>query len=137
MNFYITNLNDETKQRLILLEIWNESCPVPLDRLNLVNISHLDFSGNIKDGNIICLDIVAENVMNIFKELLDIKFNIEKPDSFVHETERRGNINITLSFNNRFIAGTNKTSIHSYGLAIDINPNQNPVRLYQKITFTI
>lgn len=132
MNFNITSLNDKTKSSLIDLGIWSESCPVPLDRLCLANISHLDFAGNIKDGNIICLDIVAENVMSIFKELLEAKFPIEKADCFLGKGEPTSNINITSCFYNRLIAGTTKISIHSYGLAIDINPNQNPVIYFEE-----
>ncbi|MCX8055086.1 MAG: M15 family metallopeptidase [Ignavibacteria bacterium] len=35
--------------------------------------------------------------------------------------------NNTSSFNYRKIAGTNRLSLHSYGLAVDINPFNNPV----------
>lgn len=38
------------------------------------------------------------------------------------------------SYANRNIAGTNTKSLHSYGLAIDINPTQNPVKYNQVIT---
>ena len=34
--------------------------------------------------------------------------------------------NNTSSFNSRLISGSDLLSIHSYGLAIDINPKQNP-----------
>lgn len=38
------------------------------------------------------------------------------------------------SYANRNIAGTNRRSLHSYGLAIDINPSQNPVAYGKVIT---
>lgn len=38
------------------------------------------------------------------------------------------------SYANRNIAGTNTRSLHSYGLAIDLNPNQNPVTYGKVIT---
>lgn len=38
------------------------------------------------------------------------------------------------SYANRNIAGTNTRSLHSYGLAIDINPSQNPVAYGKIIT---
>ena len=34
--------------------------------------------------------------------------------------------NNTSSFNDRVVAGTNTLSLHAYGLAIDLNPVQNP-----------
>lgn len=38
------------------------------------------------------------------------------------------------SYANRNIAGTNTPSLHSYGLAVDINPTQNPVAYGKVIT---
>jgi hypothetical protein len=38
------------------------------------------------------------------------------------------------SYANRNIAGTNTRSLHSYGLAIDVNPSQNPVTYGKIIT---
>lgn len=50
-------------------------------------------------------------------------------DMLLDETESRGYViepNFTGAYNNRAIAGTNKPSNHSWGLAIDINSNLNP-----------
>jgi hypothetical protein len=39
--------------------------------------------------------------------------------------------NNSSGFNCRYIEGTTKYSMHSYGMAIDINPVQNPFILYE------
>jgi hypothetical protein len=66
----------------------------------------------------------------IFKILLKNNFNIAK----INRIEKYNGSDIlsmrannTSAFNCRFIAGTRRFSKHSYGIAIDINPLQNPL----------
>lgn len=53
---------------------------------------------------------------------------------FLEALHDRGyNIHTLYSYANRNIAGTNRKSLHAYGLAIDINPAQNPVTWNGKV----
>lgn len=55
--------------------------------------------------------------------------------SFLRALNRTGyKVNSIGSYANRNIAGTNTKSLHSYGLAVDINPAQNPVTYGKVIT---
>lgn len=123
-------LSSEQKEIMLDKGVWRESCPVHIDRLNILNISYYDFFG-IKhdDGKIIVLDVVADNVIKIFKELYKIKFPIHSlnlMDDYLGDDEKSMQANNSSGFNCRNIIGTNEWSIHAYGLAIDINPEQNP-----------
>jgi hypothetical protein len=72
---------------------------------------------------------MAHNIMKIFQELFHYHFPINsiKPmEEFNGNDELSMEHNNSSCFNFRPILGTNKLSTHSYGLAIDINPLQNP-----------
>lgn len=80
-------------------------------------------------GEIIVCDAIAEEVTEIFNELYEARFPIEKMKLIeVYEGSDLLSMgdNNTSAFNYRMIAGTNRLSNHSFGLAIDINPRQNP-----------
>ena len=72
---------------------------------------------------------MAEDVLDIFKELYDADYPIERMvliDEYDAEDNASMAANNSSAFNFRFIDGTAKRSSHSDGLAIDINPLYNP-----------
>lgn len=108
---------------------WKEGCPVGIDRLRLIKFSHYDFSGEVQQGEIVVLDVVAVRVASIFETLFQYKFPIALAKTIDHY---QGNdkpsmaANNTSAFNYRPIANKTLLSVHSYGVAIDVNPVQNP-----------
>jgi hypothetical protein len=128
-SFSIKLLENSYKKKLKEEGLWKPDCPVPLERLRDVHITHYDFEGDIQKGSMIVLDAVAPFVMTIFKELFETGFPLNKVVSIDHyggSDDASMEENNSSSFNYRPIAGKNILSIHSYGLAIDINPVQNP-----------
>jgi hypothetical protein len=72
---------------------------------------------------------LAEDVVDIFKELYDKKYPIEKVrliDEYNADDNLSMNDNNSSAFCYRTIKGSNKISNHGKGMAIDINPFQNP-----------
>ena len=124
-------IENTLKQEIISKNIWNESCPVPLNRMRLLNIDYINFSGEeCNDGQIIVFDVVADNVIKIFAELKELKFPISKIrliNEYNADDEKAMADNNSSAFFCRFIENTDCYSIHSYGMAIDLNPVQNPV----------
>jgi len=110
--------------------VWKSECPVPINRLRIIRLSYWDFEGQQHtDGEIMVLDAVAESVQQIFKTLYTQKFPLAKVrlmDSYQGDDAKSMEDNNTSSFNYRAIIGGSKISLHGYGLAIDINPIQNP-----------
>ncbi len=129
-NFTKSYLDNSQKQELIKKNIWNEACPVGINRLNILNISYYDFEGKFhNDGKMIVLDVVADYVLEIFKELYKYKFPIQKINLiniYDGDDELSMENNNTVAFNCRKISNSDKISIHAYGLAIDVNPELNP-----------
>lgn len=110
-------------------KVWTPECPVALEDLKLLQLKYYDFNNEIKNGQMVVNAKIANLVLSIFQELFDLNFPIEriKPiDAYQGSDELSMADNNSSCFNFRKIAGTDRLSNHSYGLAIDINPVQNP-----------
>lgn len=115
---------------------------VGCERLSLVKFSYLGFDGAIHDdGEIMVMDAAAENVLRIFTKLREIRFPIAKA-RLINHYDGSDDASIaddnTSAFNSRNVAGTNSLSLHAYGLAIDLNPLENPYvqRSGEKLIFS-
>ncbi len=130
-SFEIIPLSEEMKQQMKNLGIWKKECPISMDRLRIIKFTYYDFDKVEKEnGQIVVLDAVSNRVLNIFKQLHKIKFPIAKAYPIEHykgDDDQSMIDNNSSCYSCRFITGNNNIpSIHSYGLAIDINPIQNP-----------
>ncbi|MGV3743277.1 MAG: M15 family metallopeptidase [Burkholderiaceae bacterium] len=107
-----------------------ENSPVPCRRLRIVQFTYLGFDGKTRqDGEIMVMDAVAEHVRSIFEELLRHRFPIARARLVHHyggDDAASMRDNNTSAFNHRDLTGGGALSLHAYGLAIDINPIQNP-----------
>lgn len=104
--------------------------PVGCERLSLIKFSYLGFDGGVHDdGEIMVMDAAAENVQRIFARLREMRFPIAKA-RLINHYDGNDDASIaddnTSAFNSRNVAGTNSLSLHAYGLAIDLNPLENP-----------
>lgn len=109
---------------------WREGCPVPLEDLRIMTLSHYTMDGSITRGQIIVHNDVTRDIKRIFRAAFEAKFPIYKMRP-VHEydgsDDRSVEDNNTSAFNCRSITGKKGVfSKHSYGRAIDINPLLNP-----------
>ncbi|MBA3239563.1 MAG: M15 family metallopeptidase [Parachlamydiaceae bacterium] len=128
-SFEIQPLPIALKTRMIEVETWKPSCPVEIDRLRLVQFTHYDFSGHQQQGQMVVLEAVAERVLNIFKALHHYQFPIAQAktmEEYLGQDKPSMAANNSSAFNYRPVAGKTFLSVHSYGVAIDINPIQNP-----------
>jgi hypothetical protein len=110
--------------------VLNAGAPVGCDRLRLVTYRYVDFDGSPRDdGRIVVLDAVADRVLQIFVALRARKFPIAKAklmNAYDGDDDAAVEDNNTSSFNVRSVPGSTSISMHAYGLAIDLNPLQNP-----------
>lgn len=123
--FTIQPLEGEPLER----STWNELCPTPTTDLRYLTVSHWGFDGNHHTGELIVGAAEANNIAAIFGELHAIRFPIEQmrivtPSDVV--ARRTGDGNNTASYVCRQVTGGTRFSEHAFGLAIDINPFQNP-----------
>ena len=128
VGFYYEELSENIKSR-IAGKSYPIDCSVPYSDLRYVKVLHYDFNGNEHEGELICAQEVAQELTNIFYELYLEKYPIEKMmlvDEYDADDIASMKDNNTSCFNYRVIEGSKELSMHSYGLAIDINPLINP-----------
>lgn len=125
----IKKLDDQYQALLKEKKVWASKCPVSLERLRVVEVPYFSFDGKTEWGQLVVMDAVAPFVLNIFEELHDRQFPIYsmKPiEQFDGSDDASMEANNSSAFNYREIPGRGVISIHSYGLAIDVNTVQNP-----------
>lgn len=103
--------------------------------LRYVHIIHYDFDGKLAEGELICHNSIAEDLVEIFYDLYASEYQIEKVtliENYNGDDTASMADNNTSCFNYRVVNGTKSLSRHALGLAIDINPLYNPYIRYNK-----
>lgn len=101
-----------------------------VDSLVLLNVTYYSFDNKLHRGQIVVNKSVQDDILQIFDLIRSERFPIARciPIVKYNWSDNASMLdNNTSSFNYRNIAGTNRLSLHSYGLAVDINPMNNPV----------
>ena len=126
--FYITPITDEIFAR-IEGKSFKADCTLPREDLRYLHVLHKDLEGKTHEGEMIVNYHIAEDVLDILKQLYEADYPIEKirlVDEYDADDERSMADNNSSSFNFRFISHTTKVSKHGLGLAVDINTLYNP-----------
>jgi hypothetical protein len=115
----------------------DSECPDEiLHTLGLLTVEYLGFDDHIHVGQIVVAQRVMAEVETFFKHALELRFPIAKvvpvaDPSYRWDGEKILTDNVSSGFDYRKIKTTDKLSLHSYGLAFDINPRQNPYIRYK------
>ena len=133
--FYYEPLTDEVKERITGISYPESGCTVPYEDLAYVGLLYFDFDGEEQTGELICNQAVAQDMVEIFYELYQNDYRIERVrlvDEYNGDDTASMADNNTSCFNYRVVDGTTNLSKHAYGLAIDVNPYYNPYVVYNK-----
>jgi hypothetical protein len=120
---------DEMMQTHMLGKSYHENSHIDFNDLRLVKVVYYGFDDIQHQGQLVVHKEIAQMVLDIFIELHEAAFPIEKIqliDIYDGDDNQSMVDNNTSAFNYRVVEGTNNLSNHSYGLAIDINPLLNP-----------
>lgn len=128
--FYYEPLNDTVKERItgISYPADDSEAAISYDTLRYVNVLYYDFDGNVQNGELICHKAIAQDLLEIFYELYNLRYPIEKiclVDEYQGDDSLSMQDNNTSCFNYRALP-SGRLSNHAYGLAIDLNPFYNP-----------
>ena len=119
-----------TKQRMVERKSWYKGCPVSISDLRYIRVKHHNFHRSEKMGEMIVHKDVANDIVNIFRELYEIGYPIRQMrliSDFMGNDWKSIEADNTSAFNCRKTSTKNgKWSKHAYGKAIDINPIENP-----------
>ena len=108
---------------------WPEGCAVRRADLRYLRLSHFDAEKNEHVGEMVCNKVIANDLLEIFRELYRQKYPIQRIrliDDYEAEDERSMQDNNTSCFCYRKVSGTTKLSKHATGMAVDVNTLYNP-----------
>ena len=108
---------------------WPEGCAVRRADLRYLRLSHFDAEKNEHVGEMVCNKVIANDLLEIFRELYRQKYPIQRIrliDDYEAEDERSMRDNNTSCFCYRKVSGTTKLSKHATGMAVDVNTLYNP-----------
>jgi D-alanyl-D-alanine carboxypeptidase-like protein len=117
--------------------VWHRGCPVGLSDLRLLTVSHRDFRGRTRTGQLVVNKSATAPLRRVFRRLYALRFPIRHltlADAYAPEAQRPNDGDISGSFECRQAVpspctggrGTGTWSMHAFGLAVDINPVENP-----------
>ena len=116
---------------------WHRGCPVALSGLRLLTVSTRGFDGRAHTGQLIVNARAARPLARVFRRLYALRFPIRHmrfADFYGPRRERPRGGDVSASFECRQAVpspcsggtGTGTWSMHAYGLAVDLNPRENP-----------
>jgi hypothetical protein len=108
---------------------WHPGCPVSLDQLRYLRVSYWGFDRRAHLGEMVVNASAVSALRHAFADLFGARFPIRRMrlvDRYGGSDYASIQADNTSAFNCRDATGSTHWSEHAYGLAIDINPIENP-----------
>jgi hypothetical protein len=110
---------------------WHSGCPVAPSGLRRVRLSYWGFDGQAHAGALILNESAVRDVVVVFRRLYGARFPLRRLrpiEAYGGNDERSLAADNTSAFNCRYVVGPGprRWSQHAYGLAVDVNPVENP-----------
>ena len=106
-----------------------ENAEIKLDDLLYLKLSYINFDGLPQVGEMVCNKAIAADLVDIFRALYEARYpirSIRLIDDFGGDDDASMTADNTSCFNYRKKTGMRELSKHARGLAVDINPFENP-----------
>ena len=135
--FSVATLPQPVRARLRRGGFWHRGCPVPLSGLRVLSVLYRGFDGQVHAGELVVNSTAADPLKRVFRRLLRQRFPIRHigfADFYGPRAEHPSDGDVTASFECRQSVPSPCTgglksghwSMHAYGLAVDLNPTENP-----------
>ena len=116
---------------------WRAGCPVPLADLRLLTVTTWGWDGRPQTGQVVVHEDAAAPLAKVFRRLYELKFPIRHMRlghmygprrAYPTDGDVTGSFRCRQSVPSPCVGGSasGRWSNHAYGLAIDINPVENP-----------
>ncbi len=117
---------------------WHRGCPVAPAQLRRVRLSYWGFDRRAHTGAVVVNADAVGDVVRVFRRLYQARFPIRRMrpiDAYRGVDERSLAADNTAAFNCRYAVapGPKRWSVHAYGLAIDVDPVENPYVLNGRV----
>jgi hypothetical protein len=115
----------------------SRGCPVPVSDLRVLTASYRDFHGHTRTGQLVVNRTAARPLARVLRRLYAMHFPIRHmtlAGIYGPRRDQPADGDVTASFECRQAAAspcvgrvrTGSWSMHAYGLAVDVNPGENP-----------
>lgn len=108
---------------------WHPGCPVAFSGLRLITMTYRGFDHQVHTGRLVVNAEVTGKLIRVFRKLFAMRYPIRRmvPVDVYHGSDF-GSIQAdnTSAFNCRDATGSSSWSEHAYGLAVDLDPCENP-----------
>jgi len=110
---------------------WHPGCPVAPSGLRRLRLSYWGFDDRAHTGALIVNARAVAPLTRVFARLYAARFPLRRLrpiDAYAGSDERSLEADNTAAFNCRYAvaAGPKRWSVHAYGLAVDVDPVENP-----------
>jgi D-alanyl-D-alanine carboxypeptidase len=116
---------------------WKPACPVRFTQLRVLSVWYWGFDDRAHSGRVVVNADAARPLASVFRELYRMRFPIRQMqtnDFYGPKRSRPADGDVTAAFDCRQAVpspcqggtGTGSWSEHAYGMAIDVNPVENP-----------
>jgi hypothetical protein len=116
---------------------WHPGCPVSLSGLRLLEVTYRGFDGQVHSGQLVVNSTAAAPLKRVFRRLYGMRFPIRHigfAAFYGPKSAHPSDGDVTGSFECRQSVPSPCTgglksghwSMHAYGLAVDLNPTENP-----------
>jgi hypothetical protein len=116
--------------------VWSGECPVGLSSLRVLTVTYRGFDGRPHTGQLVVNRLAAAPLARVFHRLYRIRFPIHHMTLAIYDphSSEPADGDPTGSFQCRQAVpspciggkGTGSWSMHAYGMAVDVNPVENP-----------
>jgi hypothetical protein len=133
----VTPVSGPVRAELEAGGFWHQGCPVALSDLRVLTVSHWGFDGRAHTGRLVVNRNAARPLGRVFSQLYRLRFPIRHlrlADVYGPIRGRPTDGDQSGAFECRQAVpspctggtGTGSWSMHAYGLAVDLNPVENP-----------
>jgi hypothetical protein len=108
---------------------WHPGCPVALSGLRLITMTYRGMDHRVHTGALVVNAAVTGKLIVVFRTLFAMRYPIRAmvPVDAYHGSDFASiQADNTSAFNCRNATGSSSWSEHAYGLAVDLNPCENP-----------
>jgi len=108
---------------------WREGCPVSYTRLRVVDVNYYGFDTLMHRGSIVVRDTAVAQFEGLLRTTIEVRFPIRRMrpvDDYQAVDEDSAADDNTSAFNCRMTTLGSRWSEHAYGVAIDLDPVENP-----------
>ena len=125
------------RAEMVTAKEWHTGCPVPLSGFRLLSVTYWGFDGHAHTGRLVVNTSAVHPLSVVFRKLYALRFPIRHmalSDEYGPVSGRPADGDVSASTECRQAVpspctsgtGTGHWSEHAYGLAVDLNPVENP-----------